>query len=103
MENTGFSQHEELVNYYPVIGIESLSDIDFTDVEISYSTLEMLMQKLEIGENHFQNDRNQTEIVVCTWKFPNISRNKKVCLSNSTSNPYTWWGFWKITYTGDPS
>ena len=67
---TSFSQYEEKVYDYPVIGIKfqrKSSEVNLTDVEIQYGSIGMKPQlkKLEIGENHFHNEKyNKTETIL---------------------------------------
>ena len=67
---TSFSQHEQQVTNYPVISIEffgyQASEVNQTNVNFSYYTTGMkLYHSLEIGENHFPNDKyKKTEKVI---------------------------------------
>ena len=69
-QKTSFSQHEETVTDYPVVSIVLLgyqaSEVNLNNIEIKYGLNGMKnSQKLEIGENHFQNDDFQkTENVI---------------------------------------
>ena len=67
-QKTSFSQHEEKVTNYPVISIvrSQMAEVNLTNVKFTYSSKGMKHQhKLEIGENHFPNEKyNKTEKVI---------------------------------------
>ena len=67
-EKTSFSQYEEKVTNYPVVSVKILghqaSEVNLSNVMIHYKVVGGMssFQKLQIGTNHFHNDKyNKTE------------------------------------------